>query len=47
MNAGNGCDHVYHLSNFFGFFVSLAVQCIVWVLHVIFPAEDKLGPHLL
>ena len=34
-NAGNGWDHVCDLSYFFGFFVSLTVQCM---LHIISPA---------
>ena len=37
---GNGWDHVYDLSYFFGF---LASGTIHWLLHVAFPAPKQTG----
>lgn len=37
---GNGWDHVYDLSYFFGFFVSGLTH---WILHTIFPTEKQRG----
>ncbi len=37
---GNGWDHVYDLSYFFGFFVSGTIH---WALHMAFPAERQTG----
>ncbi|EPE35347.1 hypothetical protein GLAREA_11046 [Glarea lozoyensis ATCC 20868] len=37
---GNGWDHVYDLSYFFGFFVSGVVH---WVLHTLFPTPKQTG----
>jgi NCS1 family nucleobase:cation symporter-1 len=39
-NTQNGWDHVYDMSYFFGFFVSLTVHCL---LHTIFPAKKQTG----
>ncbi len=37
---GNGWDHVYDLSYFFGFFVSGTIH---WALHMALPAERQTG----
>lgn len=37
---GNGWDHVYDLSYFFGFFVSGFTH---WILHTFFPTEKQRG----
>jgi nucleobase:cation symporter-1, NCS1 family len=38
--TGNGWDHTYDLSYFFGFFMSGIVH---WALHTAFPAEKQTG----
>lgn len=40
MSNGNGWDHVYDLSYFFGFFVSGTIH---WALHTAFPAKKQTG----
>jgi NCS1 family nucleobase:cation symporter-1 len=40
VNDGNGWDHVYDLSYFFGFFVSGTIH---WALHTTFPAKKQRG----
>jgi len=40
VSNGNGWDHVYDLSYFFGFFVSGIIH---WLLHVVFPARKQTG----
>lgn len=37
---GNGWDHAYDLSYFFGFFVSGLTH---WILHTVVPAEKQRG----
>jgi NCS1 family nucleobase:cation symporter-1 len=39
-NTGNGWDHVYDLSYFFGFLVSGITH---WVLHAMFPLDRQRG----
>ena len=40
VNTGNGWDHVYDLSYFFGFLVSGTIH---WLLHALFPAPKQTG----
>jgi nucleobase:cation symporter-1, NCS1 family len=40
VTSGNGWDHLYMLSYFYGFFVALSVY---WLLHTLFPAERQRG----
>ena len=37
---GNGWDHIYEISYFYGFFVALVVHA---VLHTVFPAKRQRG----
>ena len=39
-SSGNGWDHVYDLSYFFGFFVSGTIH---WALHTAFPTPKQTG----
>jgi len=40
VSNGNGWDHVYDLSYFFGFLVSGTIH---WLLHAVFPATKQTG----
>jgi NCS1 family nucleobase:cation symporter-1 len=40
VSGGNGWDHIYDLSYFFGFLVSGTIH---WLLHTAFPAPKQTG----
>ena len=39
-SSGNGWDHLYQISYFYGFFVALTMH---WLLHAIFPTARQRG----
>lgn len=40
VSNGNGWDHLYEMSYFYGFCTSLTMH---WLLHTVFPAERQRG----